>query len=218
VIKLPLPPGTLLSLYNNHERFEESYMKNVPGYYDTGDAGLIDEGMADSTYQILSDSSLTINANTFCSVAHVDGYVFVMSRTDDVLNVAGHRLSSGAMEEVISDHDDVAEVAVVGVKDALKGQTPLGLLVLNSHCTRPHEEIIQDVIKMVRDRIGPVAAFKQAVVVERLPKTRSGKVLRATMRAIADGQDYKMPATIEDPAALEEVAEVINQFMITQKE
>ncbi len=131
-----------------------------------------------------------------------------MSRTDDVLNVAGHRLSSGAMEEVISDHNDVAEVAVVGVKDALKGQTPLGLLVLNSHCAHPHEEIIEDVIKMVRDRIGPVAAFKQAVVVERLPKTRSGKVLRATMRAIADGQDYKMPATIENPAALGDVAEI----------
>ena len=144
--------------------------------------------------------------------------MFVMSRTDDVLNVAGHRLSAGAMEEVIADHDDVAEVAVVGVKDILKGQTPLGLLVLNSHCTRPHEEIVQEVIKMVRDRIGPVAAFKQAVVVERLPKTRSGKVLRATMRTIADGQDFKMPATIEDPVVLEEVAEVIKAYISTHKD
>jgi len=180
-IKLPLPPGALLSLYNNPEGFQSSYMENIPGYYDTGDAGYIDE----------------------------EGYVFVMSRTDDVLNVAGHRLSSGAMEEVIADHHDVAEVAVVGIKDTLKGQIPLGLLVLNSHCDRDEEEVTGEAIQMVRDRIGPVAAFKHAVVVERLPKTRSGKILRGTMRSIANGDAYKIPATCEDLTVLDSIKEVI---------
>jgi len=182
-IKLPLPPGAMLTLHNNDARFHQSYLEAIPGYYDTGDAGYIDD----------------------------EGYVFIMSRTDDVINVAGHRLSSGAMEEVISDHPDIAEVAVVGVSDALKGQTPLGLIVLNSHCTRTPEQITLDAVQMIRDRIGPVASFKHAVVVGRLPKTRSGKVQRGTMRAIANGMEYKVPATIEDPTALDEVAEVIKK-------
>lgn len=184
VIKLPLPPGALTTLYHNHERFEKSYLAEVPGYYDTGDAGFIDD----------------------------DGYVYIMSRTDDVINVAGHRLSSGAMEEVISDHEDVAEVAVVGLKDELKGHIPLGLIVLNSKFVKSKEQILKDVVQMVRERIGPVASFKDAVIVDRLPKTRSGKVLRATLRAIANKDAYKMPATIEDPAVLEEVAAIIKNY------
>lgn len=154
------------------------------GYYDTGDAGYIDE----------------------------DGYVYIMSRTDDVINVAGHRLSSGAMEEVISDHPDVAEVAVVGKKDDYKGHIPLGLMVLNAKATRSHKEIVNEVIGMVRERIGPVASFKDAIIVDRLPKTRSGKVLRATLRAIANEDDYKVPATIEDPQALVEITKIINDY------
>jgi len=154
-------------------------MTTFPGYYNTSDAGIID----------------------------ADGYVYVMSRTDDIINVAGHRLSTGAMEEVLSDHPDVAECAVTGVADALKGQVPLGFLVLSAGCDRAHADICAEVVALVRDRIGPVAAFKQALVVKRLPKTRSGKVLRGTMRAIADGQDWKMPATIDDPAILDEITE-----------
>ena len=177
VAKLPLPPGTLPTLWHAEERFVDAYLADFPGYYKTGDAGYIDD----------------------------EGYVFVMTRTDDVINVAGHRLSTGAMEEVLADHPEVAECAVIGVADALKGQVPVGFLVLNAGCDRPSEEVVAEVVKMVRDRIGPVAAFKTATVVDRLPKTRSGKVLRGTMKKIADGSEWKMPATIDDPAALDEI-------------
>ncbi len=182
VMKLPLPPGTLPTLWNADDRFVESYLSAFPGYYQTGDAGYIDE----------------------------DGYVFVMTRTDDIINVAGHRLSTGAMEEVLAAHPDVAECAVIGVHDDLKGQVPLGFLVLNAGVERDHGEIVREVVEMVRERIGPVAAFKTAVVVKRLPKTRSGKILRGTMQKIADGQPYKTPATIDDPAILDEIAESLS--------
>ena len=178
-IRLPLPPGTLPTLWNAEPRFVKSYLTTFPGYYETGDAGMIDE----------------------------DGYLYIMARTDDVINVAGHRLSTGAMEEVLSNHPDVAECAVIGVADALKGQTPLGFLCLNRGCERSPEDVIKECVKLVRDKIGPVAAFKSAIVVERLPKTRSGKILRGVMVKIADGQDYKTPATIDDPATLEEIGE-----------
>ncbi|WP_406721262.1 propionyl-CoA synthetase [Thioclava litoralis] len=181
-IKLPLPPGTLPTLWNAEERFRKSYLDHFPGYYETGDAGYIDE----------------------------DGYVYIMARTDDVINVAGHRLSTGAMEEVLASHPDVAECAVVGVSDALKGQMPLGFLCLNAGCTRPHSEIIRECLGLVRDKIGPVAAFKTACVVDRLPKTRSGKILRATMVKIADGMPYNVPATIDDPSVLTEIAEALH--------
>ncbi|WP_339108160.1 propionyl-CoA synthetase [Thioclava sp. GXIMD4216] len=181
-IKLPLPPGTLPTLWNAEERFRKSYLDHFPGYYETGDAGYIDE----------------------------DGYVYIMARTDDVINVAGHRLSTGAMEEVLASHPDVAECAVVGVSDALKGQMPLGFLCLNAGCTRPHGEIIRECLGLVRDKIGPVAAFKTACVVDRLPKTRSGKILRATMVKIADGMPYNVPATIDDPSVLTEIAEALH--------
>jgi propionyl-CoA synthetase len=175
--KLPLPPGTLPGLWNAEARFRNSYLETFPGYYETGDAGFIDE----------------------------DGYIFVMSRTDDVINVAGHRLSTGAIEEVLAAHDDVAECAVIGAADPMKGQLPVGFLVLKAGAARSPEEVVVDVVQMVRDQVGPVAVFKKAVVVDRLPKTRSGKVLRATMRKIADSEDYKVPATIEDPQVLGEV-------------
>jgi propionyl-CoA synthetase len=178
VLKTPLPPGTFITLWDAPERFVEAYFKTFPGYYETGDAGYIDE----------------------------NGYVFVMSRTDDVINVAGHRLSTGAMEEVLFDDEDVAECAVIGVADPIKGQIPLGLLVLNRGVTTPPEAITARTIALVRDRIGPVAAFKLCTVVERLPKTRSGKLLRGTLRKIADGDSWKMPATIDDPAVLDEIA------------
>jgi len=177
VCKLPLPPGTFPTLWNADERFQESYLTTFPGYYETGDAGYIDE----------------------------DGYVFVMARTDDIINVAGHRLSTGGMEEVLASHPDVAECAVVGAADRLKGELPLGFMVLKAGVDRPEEEIIAEVVKLVREKIGPVAAFKQASVVKRLPKTRSGKILRGTMKKIADGEDYKVPATIDDPAILDEI-------------
>lgn len=176
-IKLPLPPGTLPTLWNAEERFHSSYLNHFPGYYETGDAGYVDE----------------------------DGYLYIMSRTDDVINVAGHRLSTGAMEEVLAGHPDVAECAVIGVADALKGQLPLGFLCLNAGCNRPHQELVAEVIKLVRNQIGPVAAFKLALVVERLPKTRSGKILRATMVKIADSEEFKVPATVEDPEVLDEI-------------
>lgn len=176
-IKLPLPPGCLPTLWNADDRFREAYLEEFPGYYTTSDAGIKDE----------------------------DGYIFVMSRTDDIINVAGHRLSTGAMEEVISTHPDVAECAVIGVADKLKGQLPLGLIVLKAGTTRTHDDIQGDIVRRVREQIGPVAAFKRAVVVQRLPKTRSGKILRGTMQKIADGDDWKMPATIEDPAVLDEI-------------
>lgn len=176
-IKLPLPPGTLPTLWNAEERFKTSYLTQFPGYYETGDAGMKDE----------------------------DGYLYIMARTDDVINVAGHRLSTGAMEEVLASHQDVAECAVIGVADDLKGQLPLGFLCLNNGCNRPHEDIVKEVISLVREQIGPVAAFKLATVVDRLPKTRSGKILRAIMAKIADGEEFKMPATIDDPAILDEI-------------
>lgn len=177
-IKLPMPPSCLPTLWNADERFLESYMADYPGYYESGDAGYMDE----------------------------DGYLFVMARTDDIINVAGHRLSTGAMEEVLADHKDVAECAVIGVEDKLKGQLPLGFLVLNAGVNTQREAIVGEVVQMVRERIGPVAAFKSAVVVDRLPKTRSGKILRGTMANIADGKEYKQPATIDDPAILPEIA------------
>ena len=180
-VKLPLPPGTLPGLWNAEDRFRKSYLNHFPGYYETGDAGYIDE----------------------------DGYLYIMARTDDVINVAGHRLSTGAMEEVLAGHDDVAECAVIGVADQLKGQMPLGFLCLNKGTNRPSEEIVKECVKLVRDQIGPVAAFKLACVVDRLPKTRSGKILRATMVKIADGETYKMPATIDDPAILDEIADAL---------
>ncbi|MFS8979796.1 propionyl-CoA synthetase [Cupriavidus necator] len=176
-VKLPLPPGSLPTLWNADERFKRSYLQEYPGYYQTGDAGFIDG----------------------------DGYVHVMARTDDIINVAGHRLSTGAMEEVLSSHRDVAECAVIGVADGLKGQLPLGFLCLKIGITRAHEEIVKEVVQLVRERIGPVADFKRAVVVNRLPKTRSGKILRGTMQKIADGQEYKTPATIDDPDVLPEI-------------
>ncbi|WP_272006716.1 propionate-CoA ligase PrpE [Roseovarius sp. ZX-A-9] len=176
-IKLPLPPGTLPSLWNAEARYVKSYLTTFPGYYETGDAGLIDE----------------------------DGYLYIMARTDDVINVAGHRLSTGAMEEVLASHPDVAECAVVGVADQLKGQAPVGFVCLSKGVDRPHEEIAAECVKLVRDRIGPVAAFKLALVVDRLPKTRSGKILRGTIAKIADSEAFKPPATIDDPAILDEI-------------
>jgi propionyl-CoA synthetase len=175
--KLPLPPGTLPGLWNAEERFRSSYLEAFPGYYETGDAGYIDE----------------------------DGYIFVMSRTDDVINVAGHRLSTGAIEEVLAAHEDVAECAVIGVADELKGQLPVGFLVLKAGVEHDEADIVADVVRMVRERVGPVAVFKKAAVVTRLPKTRSGKILRSTMRKIADGEPYTVPATIEDPEVLDNI-------------
>jgi propionyl-CoA synthetase len=176
-IKLPLPPGTLPGLWNAEDRYRKSYLTTFPGYYETGDAGMIDE----------------------------DGYLYIMARTDDVINVAGHRLSTGAMEEVLASHPDVAECAVIGASDPLKGQMAIGFLCLTTGVNRPHEEIVAESVQLVREKIGPVAAFKHAVVVDRLPKTRSGKILRATMVKIADGHEFKMPATIDDPAILDEI-------------
>jgi len=178
VLRLPLPPGAFTTLWNNDARFVSSYFSRFAGCYETGDAGYVDE----------------------------DGYVFVMARTDDVINVAGHRLSTGAIEEALAGHPDVAECAVMGVADAIKGQVPVGLLVLKSGVTRAHATIAAEALQRVRDQIGPVASFRHCAVVSRLPKTRSGKILRATMRAIADSEGYKVPATIDDPATLEEIA------------
>jgi len=178
-VKLPLPPGTFPTLWNNDERYKQSYMKRFDGFYLTGDAGYKDE----------------------------DGYLWIMSRIDDVINVAGHRLSTGAMEEALASHPDVAECAVLGAADEMKGQLPVGLVVLKAGVDRPEAEIVDEVVALVREQIGPVAAFKHAAVVQRLPKTRSGKVLRGTMRKIANGEDYSTPATIDDPAILDEIEE-----------
>jgi propionyl-CoA synthetase len=178
VIKLPLPPGCLPTLWENEDGFQEAYMSDFPGYYKTGDAGYLD----------------------------ADGYLYVMSRTDDIINVAGHRLSTGGMEEVLAAHKDIAECAVLGVKDALKGEIPLGLLVFNDGVNRPEEDILKEAVQLVRDQIGPVAAFKLAIRVTRLPKTRSGKILRATIRKIANGEAWNLPATIDDPAILDEIS------------
>ena len=181
VIKLPLPPGAFPTLWENDERFKESYLSEFPGYYQTSDAGYVDE----------------------------NGYVFIMARTDDIINVAGHRLSTGGMEEVVAGHPDVAECAVVGIADKLKGQIPAGFLIINSGVNRDPSEIEKEVVALVRQEIGPVAAFKKVVCVARLPKTRSGKILRATMRAIADGEDVAVPATIDDPAIMDEIREAL---------
>ena len=186
--RLPLPPGTLPGLWNAQQRFHDSYLTTFPGYYETGDAGYID----------------------------ADGYIHVMSRTDDVINVAGHRLSTGAIEEVLAAHPDVAECAVIGAADALKGQLPLGFLVLKAGVDRDPAEIVAETVAMVREQVGPVAVFKKATVVARLPKTRSGKILRGTMRCIADGEEYRMPATIEDPATLGEIAEALQAIGYAQ--
>ena len=177
VIKLPLPPGALPTLWRNDERMAESYLSEFPGYYKTADAGFKDE----------------------------DGYLYIMGRTDDIINVAGHRLSTGGMEEVLASHPDVAECAVIGIKDALKGEQPCGFVVLKSGVTREHATIEKELVGLVRDKIGPVAAFKIAVTVARLPKTRSGKILRGTMKKIADGDEWTAPATIDDPAILDEI-------------
>jgi len=176
-IKLPLPPGALPTLWQADDRFVDSYMKAFPGFYQTADAGFID----------------------------TDGYIHVMTRTDDIINVAAHRLSTGEIEEVLAAHPDVAECAVIGVADALKGQVPLGLLVLKAGVKRSPDEVEREAVQLIRDRIGPVASFKTALVVAGLPKTRSGKILRGTMRRIADGEDYPLPATIDDPAVLGEI-------------
>ena len=183
-VRLPLPPGTLPTLWNAEDRFRKSYLNHFPGYYETGDAGYIDE----------------------------EGYLYIMARTDDVINVAGHRLSTDAMEEVLAGHKDVAECAVIGVSDALKGQSPVGFLCLNKGSARAHDDVVRECVQLMREKIGPVADFKRAVVVDRLPKTRSGKILRGTMVKIADGADWKMPATIDDPAILDEITEALRKL------
>jgi propionyl-CoA synthetase len=189
VIKLPLPPGCLPTLWQNDQRYIESYLSAFDGYYTTADAGFKDQ----------------------------DGYVWIMSRTDDIINVAGHRLSTGGMEEVIASHPDVAECAVIGVADELKGEVPLGTIVLNAGVERDEAEIVKEVIQLVRDKIGPVASFKIATVVKRLPKTRSGKILRGTMKKIADGEEYRTPATIDDPNILEEITEDLSEIGYPQQ-
>jgi propionyl-CoA synthetase len=185
-----LPPGALPTLWQQDERFVEAYLSAYPGYYQTADAGFIDG----------------------------DGYIQVMTRTDDIINVAGHRLSTGGIEEVLAAHPDVAECAVMGVADPLKGQVPLGLLVLKSGAARPPEAVAEEAVALVRERVGRVASFKTALVVERLPKTRSGKILRGTMRRIADGEDYRMPATIDDPAILEEITAALSRAGFPQRQ
>jgi len=181
--RLPLPPGCAPTLWQNDEGYHTAYLSDFPGWYRTGDAGTIDE----------------------------QGDVWVMGRTDDIINVAGHRLSTGQMEEVLASHEAVAECAVVGAKDELKGQTPIGLVVLKTGVNRPEAEIAAELVALVRERIGPVASFKDARVVPRLPKTRSGKILRASIRRIADGEQVSVPPTIEDPATLEEVSRVLQR-------
>jgi propionyl-CoA synthetase len=183
VIKLPMPPACLPTLWQQDERFKESYLAEFPGYYKTADAGYKDD----------------------------DGYVYVMGRTDDIINVAGHRLSTGGMEEVLSSHQDVAECAVMGIKDELKGEVPCGFLVLKAGVTRAPADIEKEIVALVREKIGPVAAFKLAITVKRLPKTRSGKILRGTMKKIADGDEWKMPATIDDPVILDEIGAALKQ-------
>jgi propionyl-CoA synthetase len=183
-VKLPLPPGCSPTLWGSDERWIETYLSAFPGYYSTADAGYVDE----------------------------DGYVFVMSRTDDVINTAGHRLSTGAMEEVLTSHPDVAECAVFGVADELKGQVPIGFAVLNAGVERDPAEVQAELVGLVRERIGPVASFKSAVTVSALPKTRSGKVLRGTMRNMADGREWNVPPTIDDPAVLDEIASRLGEL------
>ncbi len=189
VVKLPLPPACLPTLWNNDAGYKDAYLSQYPGYYLTGDAGYCDE----------------------------DGYLFIMSRIDDIINVAGHRLSTGGMEEVLAAHSAVAECSVIGVSDELKGEVPVGLVVLKAGVDRGDDEIVKELIQMVRDKIGAVASFKQAVVVQRLPKTRSGKILRGTMKKIADGVEYRMPATIDDPAILGEISESLAKLGLPHK-
>ncbi|WP_110456231.1 propionyl-CoA synthetase [Shewanella algidipiscicola] len=184
VIKLPLPPGTLATLWQNEARYKESYLSMYPGFYLTGDAGYMDE----------------------------EGYLYIMSRIDDIINVAGHRLSTGRFEEVLCQHEAVAEAAVIGVDDKLKGQVPLGLVVLKKGCTLSDERLHKELTALVREQIGPVAAFRLVSAVPKLPKTRSGKILRGTMRKIADNQTFNMPATIEDPYTLELVRNVLTRM------
>jgi propionyl-CoA synthetase len=184
MIKLPLPPGCLPTLWQNDRRYVDSYLSALDGYYLTGDAGFKD----------------------------ADNYVYIMSRIDDIINVAGHRLSTGGMEEVLASHPDVAECGVIGAEDKLKGEMPVGLVVLKAGVEHSDEEIKKELISLVREKIGPVAAFKKVVIVERLPKTRSGKILRGTMKAIADGKDYKMPATIDDPSILDEISQSLKEI------
>ena len=177
-IKLPLPPATLPTLWQNDDKYKESYLDMYPGYYFTGDGGYYD----------------------------TDGYIYIMGRVDDVINVAGHRLSTGAMEEIIATHPDVAECAVIGAADTFKGQLPLGFVVLKAGVTKDEKAILDELVKMIRDKIGAVACYKQSLIVKRLPKTRSGKILRGTMRKIADGETYTVPSTIDDPEILTEIA------------
>jgi propionyl-CoA synthetase len=184
-IKLPLPPGTLLTLYNNEERYVRDYLTRYPGYYESGDAAFIDN----------------------------DGYVHIMGRTDDVINTAGHRLSTGAMEEILMDHPDVADCAVIGVKDSLKGQVPIGFVITDVDCTKDETTICAELVQMVRDELGPVASFKKVAIVKALPKTRSGKILRGTMSKIANGQPYSIAPTIEDPKIFEWLAPEIVKLM-----
>ncbi|WP_260292954.1 propionyl-CoA synthetase [Sedimenticola hydrogenitrophicus] len=189
MIKLPMPPGCLPTLWQNDQRFVDSYLSANDGYYLTGDAGYKD----------------------------ADGYLWIMSRIDDIINVAGHRLSTGGMEEVLASHPDVAECGVIGAADQLKGELPVGLVVLKAGANRVEEQVVAELVALVRQKIGPVAAFKKVVVVERLPKTRSGKILRGTMKKIADGEAYKMPATIDDPAILDEITEALIRIGYAQK-
>jgi propionyl-CoA synthetase len=178
-VKLPMPPGSLPTLWNNDAGYERSYLTQHPGFYLTGDAGYKDE----------------------------DDYIYIMSRVDDIINVAGHRLSTGAMEEVLSSHPDVAECAVMGVADEIKGEVPVGLVVTKAGVARADADLCRELVELVRERIGPVAAFKTVAVVKRLPKTRSGKILRGTMKKIADGVEHGVPATIDDPAVLGEIGD-----------
>mgnify|MGYP006287313965 CR=1 FL=1 len=187
-VRLPLPPGALPTLWENDPRFVDAYLSEYPGYYKTADAGMID----------------------------AEGYIYVMSRTDDIINVAGHRLSTGAMEEVLAAHPEVAEAAVLGVHDALKGQVPVGFVVLNAGVSRNSDEIINELVAMIRDQIGPVAAFKKATIVKRLPKTRSGKILRGTIQKIADNQEFKAPPTIDDPAILDEIKDALEKIGLAE--
>ena len=184
VLKLPLPPGCLPTLWNNDAGYEGSYLSRYPGHYLTGDAGFRDD----------------------------DGYLYIMSRVDDIINVAGHRLSTGGMEEVLAFHPDVAECAVVGVADAIKGEIPIGFVVTKAGVTRGEDAIVPELVERVRESIGPVAAFKIAAIVPRLPKTRSGKILRGTVKKIADGQPYNVPATIDDPAILDEITDALGRL------
>ena len=180
-IKTPLPPGCLPTLWGNDARFRSSYLDHFPGYYETADAGFMDE----------------------------DGYLYIMARTDDIINTAGHRLSTGGMEEVLAGHPNVAECAVIGIADQLKGQVPVGFVVLKAGVAREAKEIEAECIQRIREEIGPVASFKTVMIVQRLPKTRSGKILRATMRKIADREEWKMPATIDDPVILDEITKAL---------